>query len=63
VAVSTARLAPRPSRLRAALRSEHAVGWGFLLPALILVGTFQVVPLVWSLKLSFQESDLVSPAT
>jgi multiple sugar transport system permease protein len=52
-----------PSRARAALRSEHATGWAFVAPAVILVGAFAVVPLVWSFLLSFQKSDLVSPAT
>jgi multiple sugar transport system permease protein len=50
-------------KLPAALRSEHATGWAFLAPAVILVGTFQVVPLIWSFVLSFQQSDLVSPST
>lgn len=53
----------RPGRARAALRSEHAAGWAFVAPAVVLVGAFAVVPLVWSFVLSFQKSDLVSPAT
>jgi multiple sugar transport system permease protein len=63
MAVAAARAAPRPSRLRAALRSDHVTGWAFVLPAVILVGAFAVVPLVWSFVLSFQKSNLVSPAT
>jgi multiple sugar transport system permease protein len=63
MAVAAARAAPGPSRLRGALHSEHVTGWAFVLPAVILVGAFAVVPLVWSFVLSFQKSDLVSPAT
>jgi len=51
------------SAVRRAVRSEHAAGWAFLLPAVILIGTFQVVPLIWSFLLSFKQSDLVSPST
>jgi multiple sugar transport system permease protein len=51
----------RPSRLRRACGSEHAAGWGFVLPAAILVGTFQVVPVVWSFVLSLQRTDLSAP--
>jgi multiple sugar transport system permease protein len=43
------------------LRSEHAAGWAFLLPAVVLIVGFGVVPIVWSLILSFQSSDFVSP--
>ena len=63
MAVVAARVARRPSRLRAALRSDHAAGWTFMAPAVVLVGAFSVVPLVWSFLLSFKRSDLVSPAT
>jgi multiple sugar transport system permease protein len=45
------------------VHSEHAAGWAFMAPAVILVGAFSVVPLVWSFLLSFKQSDLVAPAT
>jgi multiple sugar transport system permease protein len=45
------------------VRSEHAAGWAFLLPAVVLIVGFGVVPIVWSLLLSFQSSDFVSPPT
>jgi multiple sugar transport system permease protein len=51
------------SAARRALRSDHATGWAFLMPAIVLLGAFQVTPLVWSFLLSFQQSDLVSPST
>ena len=63
MAATAAPVARRESRLRAALRSDHATGWAFVAPAVVLVGAFAVVPLVWSIVLSFQKSDLVSPAT
>jgi multiple sugar transport system permease protein len=47
--------------LRRARRSEHAAGWAFVLPAAILVGVFQLVPVVWSFVLSLQKTDLSAP--
>lgn len=43
------------------LRSEHGTGWLFVLPAAFLIFVFGLVPIGWSLLLSFQSSDLVSP--
>jgi multiple sugar transport system permease protein len=43
-------------------RSEHAAGWLFVLPAALLIIGFGLIPIVWSLLLSFQSSDFVSPA-
>jgi multiple sugar transport system permease protein len=43
------------------LRSEHTAGWVFILPALVLIVGFGLVPIGWSLLLSFQSSDFVSP--
>ena len=43
-------------------RSEHAAGWMFVLPAALLVIAFGLFPIGWSLLLSFQSSDFVSPA-
>jgi multiple sugar transport system permease protein len=39
-------------------RSEHATGWAFASPALLLIAAFGLVPVVWSLILSFQDNDL-----
>ncbi len=39
-------------------RSEHAAGWAFASPALLLIAAFGLVPVVWSFILSFQENDL-----
>lgn len=40
--------------------SEHVVGWAFAFPAVALVVTFGVVPIVWSALLSFQRNNLLS---
>lgn len=48
------------SRRKAA---DHAAGWGFAAPAVILIGVFGLVPVVWSFVLSFQHTDLTSPGT
>jgi multiple sugar transport system permease protein len=47
--------------LTRARRSDHVAGWAFVLPATILVGTFQLVPVVWSFVLSLQKTDLSAP--
>src|SRR5260221_5226571 len=44
-------------------RGDHFAGWGFVSPAVLLIGVFGLVPVVWSLVLSFQETDLTSPGT
>jgi multiple sugar transport system permease protein len=43
------------------LNSEHTAGWLFVLPAALLIVGFGLVPIGWSLLLSFQSSDFVSP--
>jgi len=44
-------------------RSEQTAGWAFILPALVLIVGFGLVPIAWSLILSFQSSDFVTPPT
>ena len=48
-------------RLRRLLVSDHAAGWAFILPAVILVALFGLIPIVWGLILSFQKASLISP--
>ena len=48
-------------RLRRLLVSEHIAGWVFVLPAVILVVVFGLVPILWGLLLSFQKAGLISP--
>ncbi|MFD9701079.1 carbohydrate ABC transporter permease [Lentzea sp. NPDC059081] len=43
--------------------ADHAAGWGFAAPAVILIGVFGLVPVVWSFVLSLQHTDLTSPGT
>lgn len=49
------------NRLRRLLVSDHAAGWVFILPAVILIAVFGIVPIVWGLILSFQKAGLISP--
>jgi multiple sugar transport system permease protein len=46
-----------------ARRSDHIAGWAFASPAVLLIGVFGLLPVVWSLVLSFQQTDLTSPGT
>jgi len=48
------------NRLR---RADHAAGWAFVSPAVFLIALFGLVPVVWSLVLSLQQTDLTSPGT
>jgi multiple sugar transport system permease protein len=53
----------RPTVARRLARSEHAVGWAFVTPVTVLIGIFGLLPIGWSLLLSFQKSDLLTPET
>jgi multiple sugar transport system permease protein len=59
--------APRaeaPVRHRSRVRSgDHAAGWGFAAPAVVVIGLFGLVPVVWSFVLSYQTTDRTSPGT
>ena len=52
--------APRPHRRPG---SEHLTGWAFVTPATVLIVLFGLLPIAWSLLLSFQKSDLLTPST
>jgi multiple sugar transport system permease protein len=43
-------------------RSEGATGWAFVSPSALIILGLSVVPVLWSLLLSFQVNDLVSPS-
>lgn len=63
---SQAATVSRPGRagvIRRLSRSEHAVGWAFVTPASVLIGVFGLLPILWTLLLSFQKSDLLTPQT
>lgn len=49
-----------PGRTR---RGDHFAGWAFVSPAVLLIGLFGLVPVVWSLLLSFEDTDLTSAGT
>ena len=52
-----------PSPLRRFLRSDSANGWAMSAPGVILIGIFGLLPVLMSLQLSFQKSDLLTPET
>jgi multiple sugar transport system permease protein len=41
---------------------ETPDAWGFVLPAVVIILGLSIVPMIWSLILSMQSSDLVTPA-
>ncbi|MFJ4965341.1 Lactose transport system permease protein LacF [Streptomyces sp. ADI96-02] len=56
---------PRKERtpLSRTRRREASTAWLFVSPAVLVILGLSVVPLVWSLLLSFQSADLVAPST
>lgn len=52
----------RPGLLTRLARSEHVAGWAFVTPAVILIALFALIPIGWSLLLSFQANNLIAPA-
>ena len=58
-------LPPDPSgqrALRRRRRGETATAWAFISPAVLIILGLSVLPVVWSLLLSFQADDLVTPS-
>jgi multiple sugar transport system permease protein len=49
------------NRFRRLLGSDDAAGWAFILPSVVLIVVFGIVPIVWGLILSFQKAGLISP--
>lgn len=41
---------------------EHPTAWGFVLPAVVIIVGLAIVPIGWSLLLSFNSADLIAPA-
>lgn len=52
----------RPSVWRRILASDHLAGWMFVSPAVVLIAVFALIPIGWSLILSLQNNNLLSPA-
>lgn len=46
-------------RLRRMIRSEHLAGWAFVSPSVLLLAVFGLIPIGWSVLLSFQSSNLL----
>ncbi|MXM64619.1 ABC transporter permease subunit [Streptomyces sp. HUCO-GS316] len=53
---------PRPAHRRSKRRSEAATAWTFVAPSVVIILGLSAVPVVWSLLLSFQTNDLVTPS-
>ena len=51
----------RPPRWRRVLGSDHLAGWAFVMPAVILIAVFAVIPIGWAALLSFQDNNLLAP--
>jgi multiple sugar transport system permease protein len=61
--VGTFTLDPRAQReSRRRTRGEGATAWAFVSPSVLIILGLSVVPVLWSLLLSFQSNDLVSPS-
>jgi multiple sugar transport system permease protein len=45
------------------VRKESVAGWAFIGPAAVVIGVFGVAPIIWSLVISFQQNNLLSPST
>lgn len=50
-------------QVRRVLTSDHFSGWAFAAPAVLLILGFGIIPIVWSVLLSFEKSNLISPST
>jgi multiple sugar transport system permease protein len=58
-------VSPHELRQRArsrARRQESATAWAFISPSVVVILGLSVVPMIWSLLLSFQADDLVTPS-
>ncbi|GHC78035.1 carbohydrate ABC transporter permease [Streptomyces flavofungini] len=51
-----------PHTLRRRRRREAATAWAFISPAVLVILGLSILPVVWSLLLSFQVNDLVTPS-
>ena len=51
----------RPPACKRLVGSEHFAGWAFVTPAVLLIAVFALIPIGWSLLLSFQANNLLAP--
>ena len=62
--VGTFTVDPRARRAaKRRTRSEGLTAWAFVSPSVLIILGLSVVPVLWSLLLSFQSNDLVSPSS
>ncbi len=59
--MSTEPAAPRRTFAQRVL-GDNPTAWAFVLPAVVIIIGLAIVPIGWSLLLSFNSSDLISPA-
>jgi multiple sugar transport system permease protein len=53
---------PARRRRSARRRADALAGWALVSPSVLLIGVFGLVPVVWSIIISFQQNDLQTPA-
>jgi multiple sugar transport system permease protein len=51
----------RPPAFKRLIGSEHFAGWAFVAPAVVLIAIFFLIPIGWSLLISFQANNLIAP--
>jgi multiple sugar transport system permease protein len=51
----------RPPLYKRVAGSEHFAGWAFVMPAVLLIAVFMLIPIGWSLLLSLQANNLLAP--
>jgi multiple sugar transport system permease protein len=56
---SVAARGSRPSALKRLIGSEHFAGWAFVMPAVVLIAIFFLIPIGWSLLLSLRSDNLL----
>jgi multiple sugar transport system permease protein len=44
------------------LLGEHPTAWAFIAPAVVIILGLTIIPVIWSLLLSFRASDLIAPS-
>jgi len=53
---------PPPRTFAQRILGEHPTAWAFVMPAVVIIIGLAIVPIVWSLVLSFKSADLISPS-
>jgi multiple sugar transport system permease protein len=54
--------APPRRTIHQRLLGDHPSAWGFVFPAVVIIVGLAIVPIVWSLLLSFRAADLIGPS-